>query len=208
MSILCVILQKIVDSTGALELKEIPKKMAVVGGGVIGLEMGSVWRRLGTEVHVIEFLDNIIPGTDLEITKTFLRTLKKQGMKFKLKTKVTKSEVLTDDAGVKLTTEASAGGKEKEEVYDVVLVSTGRRPFTEGLGLESMGIEMDRLGRVVTDEHFKTNSPRRLRFFTSKGSRLKNRWPTRRNRVSGTPKSTVSQVSHILADKLAGGDLN
>ena len=151
--------QKIVDSTGALELKEIPKKMAVVGGGVIGLEMGSVWRRLGTEVHVIEFLDNIIPGTDLEITKTFLRTLKKQGMKFKLKTKVTKSEVLTDDAGVKLTTEASAGGKEKEEVYDVVLVSTGRRPFTEGLGLESMGIEMDRLGRVVTDEHFKTNIP-------------------------------------------------
>lgn len=151
--------QKIVDSTGALELKEIPKKMAVVGGGVIGLEMGSVWRRLGTEVHVIEFLDNIIPGTDLEITKTFLRTLKKQGMKFKLKTKVTKSEVLADDAGVKLTTEASAGGKEKEEVYDVVLVSTGRRPYTEGLGLESMGIEMDRLGRVVTDEHFKTNIP-------------------------------------------------
>ena len=151
--------QKIVDSTGALELKEIPKKMAVVGGGVIGLEMGSVWRRLGTEVHVIEFLDNIIPGTDLEITKAFLRTLKKQGMKFKLKTKVTKSEVLADDGGVKLTTEPSKGGDEKEETYDVVLVSTGRRPYTEGLGLESMGIEMDRLGRVVTDEHFQTNIP-------------------------------------------------
>ena len=119
--------------------------------------MGSVWRRLGTEVHVIEFLDNIIPGTDLEITKTFLRTLKTR-YEIQVKTKVTKSEVLTDDAGVKLTTEASAGGKEKEEVYDVVLVSTGRRPFTEGLGLESMELKWI-VSRVVTDEHFKTNIP-------------------------------------------------
>ena len=99
---------KIVDSTGALEINEIPEKMAVIGGGVIGLEMGSVWRRLGTEVHVIEFLDTIIPGTDAEITKAFLRTLKKQGMKFKLKTKVTSSEVQSDGK-VKLTMEPSKG---------------------------------------------------------------------------------------------------
>ena len=147
---------KVVDSTGALEINEIPEKMAVIGGGVIGLEMGSVWRRLGTEVHVIEFLDTIIPGTDEEITKTFLRTLKKQGMKFKLKTKVTSSE-LQDNGKVKLTMEPSKGGDAKEDEFDVVLVSTGRRPYTEGLGLEEMGIAMDKLGRVVVDEHFKTN---------------------------------------------------
>jgi dihydrolipoamide dehydrogenase len=149
---------KIVDSTGALNINKIPEKMAVIGGGVIGLEMGSVWRRLGTEVTVIEFLDAIIPGTDKEIVKTFQRSLKKQGMKFKLKTKVTASELLENDK-VKLTMEPSKGGDPKEEEYDVVLVSTGRRPFTEGLGLEEMGIEMDKMGRVVVDEHFRTNIP-------------------------------------------------
>ena len=149
---------KIVDSTGALEINEIPKKMAVVGGGVIGLEMGSVWRRLGTEVTVVEFLDTIIPGTDQEITKTFLRILKKQGMKFKLKTKVTASEV-QPNGQVKLTMEPSKGGDAKEDEFDVVLVSTGRRPYTKGLGLEDMGIATDKLGRVVVDEHFKTNVP-------------------------------------------------
>jgi dihydrolipoamide dehydrogenase len=137
---------KVVDSTGALNINKIPEKMAVIGGGVIGLEMGSVWRRLGSEVTVIEFLDEIIPGTDKEITKTFQRALKKQGMKFKLKTKVMASEEL-DNGKVKLTMEPSKGGEQKDMEFDVVLVSTGRRPFTEGLGLEEMGIEMDPMGR-------------------------------------------------------------
>jgi len=128
----------------------------VIGGGVIGLEMGSVWRRLGTEVTVIEFLDAIIPGTDKEIVKAFHRSLKKQGMKFKLKTKVMASEEL-ENGKIQLTMEPSKGGDQKTEEYDVVLVSTGRRPFTEGLGLEEMGIEMDKMGRVVVDEHFRTN---------------------------------------------------
>lgn len=149
---------KVVDSTGALNINKIPEKMAVIGGGVIGLEMGSVWRRLGTEVTVIEFLDAIIPGTDKEIVKTFQRSLKKQGMKFKLKTKVTASEVL-DNGKVKLSMEPSKGGDSTEQDFDVVLVSTGRRPFTEGLGLEEMGIEMDSMGRVVVNEHFQSNIP-------------------------------------------------
>jgi len=148
---------KIVDSTGALEIKTIPEKMAVVGGGVIGLEMGSVWSRLGSEVTVIEFMDKICPSMDQELTKKFQQTLKKQGFKFNLKTKVIKSEVQAD--GVLLTTEAASGGKEKEEKYDLVLVATGRRPYTEGLGLEGLGIQTDRLGRIEVDEHFRTAVP-------------------------------------------------
>ena len=149
--------QKIVDSTGALEFKKIPGRMAVIGGGVIGLEMGSVWSRLGAEVHVIEFMDKICPAMDTELTKKFQTTLKKQGFKFKLKTKVTKSEA--SDDGVTLTMEPSKGGDAKEEKYDVVLVATGRRPYTEGLGLEEMGIQMDKLGRIEVDEHFRTAVP-------------------------------------------------
>jgi len=148
---------KIVDSTGALEISEIPKNMAVIGGGVIGLEMGSVWSRLGANVTVIEFLDGICPSMDKELTKKFQTTLKKQGFKFKLKTKVTKSEVIGD--GVKLTMEPSKGGDAKEETYDIVLVATGRRPYTEGLGLEGVGIQTDKLGRIVVDEHFRTAVP-------------------------------------------------
>jgi len=148
---------KIVDSTGALEIRKIPEKMAVIGGGVIGLEMGSVWARLGSEVTVIEFLDRILPSNDTEIAKKFQTTLKKQGFKFNLKTKVVKSEV--QDDGVLLTTEPSAGGDATEEKFDVVLVSTGRRPYTEGLGLEDLGIPMDKLGRVEVDSHFKTAVP-------------------------------------------------
>mmetsp|Transcript_58955 Transcript_58955/g.164746 ORF Transcript_58955/g.164746 Transcript_58955/m.164746 type:complete len:496 (-) Transcript_58955:48-1535(-) len=149
--------KRIVDSTGALDLPEIPKKMAVIGGGVIGLEMGSVWRRLGTEVTVIEFLDTITPGMDKEITKTFHKILKKQGMKFMLSTKVTASEVTGD--GVKLTLEPSAGGESSSFDADVVLVSTGRRPFTKNIGLEELGIETDKIGRIKVDEHFQTVIP-------------------------------------------------
>lgn len=149
--------KKIVDSTGALDLDKIPKKMAVIGGGVIGLEMGSVWRRLGTEVTVIEFLDTITPSMDKETSNNFLKILKKQGMKFKLSTKVVASKVEGDD--VKLTLEPSAGGAAEQFDADVVLVSTGRRPFTKNLGLEELGIETDKVGRIKVDGHFKTKIP-------------------------------------------------
>jgi dihydrolipoamide dehydrogenase len=148
---------KIVDSTGALDIKSVPETMAVIGGGYIGLEMGSVWARLGSKVTVIEFMDRLCPAMDVELTKKFQTIMKKQGLKFQMKTKVTKSEVLDD--GVVLTTEAAAGGKEKEAKYDIVLVATGRRPYTEGLGLEDLGIETDKLGRIQCDEHFKTSVP-------------------------------------------------
>ena len=148
---------KIVDSTGALDIDRIPETMAVVGGGVIGLEMGSVWSRLGTKVTVVEFMDRLCPAMDQETTKKFQTTLKKQGFKFQLKTKVVESTVETD--GVTLKTEAAAGGKEEEVKYDVVLVATGRRPYTEGLGLENLGIQSDRLGRIEVDEHFRTAVP-------------------------------------------------
>jgi dihydrolipoamide dehydrogenase len=148
---------KIVDSTGALDIAKIPETMAVVGGGVIGLEMGSVWSRLGTQVTVIEFMDRLCPSMDQELTKKFQTTLKKQGFNFQLKRKVVKSVV--EDDGVTLVTEAATGEKEKEEKYDVVLVATGRRPYTDGLGLEQLGIQTDKLGRIEVDEHFKTAVP-------------------------------------------------
>ncbi len=131
--------------------------MAVIGGGVIGLEMGSVWSRLGTKVTVIEFMDRLCPSMDVELTKKFQTTLKKQGFKFNLKTKVMKSEVVGDK--VAITTEAAKGGKEKTEEYDIVLVATGRRPYTDGLGLENLGIQMDKLGRIEVDDHFRTAVP-------------------------------------------------
>jgi dihydrolipoamide dehydrogenase len=149
--------KKIVDSTGALDLEEVPGSMVVIGGGVIGLEMGSVWARLGTEVTVVEFLDTITPSMDKEISANFMKVLKKQGLKFKLKTKVTGTEAT--DSGVKLSLEAAAGGKEEEMNADVVLVATGRRPFTANLGLEELGIETDRIGRIVVDEKFTTKVP-------------------------------------------------
>ena len=147
----------IVDSTGALALKAVPKRMAVIGGGVIGLEMGSVWRRLGAEVTVVEFLDRITPSLDGELTAAFNKVLVKQGMKFKLGTKVTASA--PDGAGVKLTLEPSKGGAKEELAVDVVLVATGRRPYTAGLGLPELGVKMDKVGRVVVDHEFRTNVP-------------------------------------------------
>lgn len=117
------------DSTGALDVSKVPEKMAVIGGGVIGLEMGSVWSRLGSEVTVIEFMDRLCPAMDKELTKKFQTTLKKQGFKFQMKTKVMESEVVGEK--IKLKTEKSAGGGEKEQEFDLVLVATGRRPYTE-----------------------------------------------------------------------------
>lgn len=150
---------KIVDSTGALDISAVPETMAVIGGGVIGLEMGSVWSRLGSKVTVIEFMDRLCPAMDVELTKKFQTILKKQGFKFSMKRKVTKSEVAADGSGVTLTTEASKGGKEQEDKYDVVLVATGRRPYTDALGLENLGIQTDQLGRIEVDDHFRTAVP-------------------------------------------------
>jgi dihydrolipoamide dehydrogenase len=148
--------EKIVSSTGALSLKEVPKKMVVIGGGIIGLELGSVWARLGAEVQVIEFLDHIVPAMDPEIRRSFERVMKKQGIQFKLSSKVTSA--VASDSGVQLTVEPSKGGDAEQIEADVVLVAIGRRPFTEGLGLEEMGVEMDR-GRVLVNDKFQTNVP-------------------------------------------------
>lgn len=147
--------KNVVSSTGALSLPHVPRHMVVVGAGVIGLELGSVWRRLGAEVTVVEFLDHITPGMDAEISKNYQRILKKQGMKFMLSTKVT--EVKTSFTMLKVTTEPSAGGDATVLDADVVLVAIGRRPYTEGLGLDAVGVELDDRGRVKTDGHFKTN---------------------------------------------------
>ena len=144
----------IVSSTGALELKQVPKELVVVGAGVIGLEIGSVWSRLGAKVTVVEYLDRIIPGMDGEVAKQFQRILEKQGFTFKLGSKVTKAEKGTD--GVTLSVEPAAGGEATTVKGDVVLVAIGRRPVTQGLGLDEAGIATEK-GRVVIDGHFKTN---------------------------------------------------
>ncbi len=148
--------QRIVDSTGALSLPEVPKSLIVIGAGVIGLELGSVWRRLGAEVTVVEFLDRITPGMDAEVAKTFQRALTKQGMAFKLASKVTGA--LASETDVSLTVEPVAGGAAETMAADYVLLAVGRRPFTEGLGLDSVGIMPDRRGFIETD-HWKTSAP-------------------------------------------------
>ena len=147
--------KQIVSSTGALDLKTVPKTLCVVGAGVIGLELGSVWRRLGAKVTVVEFLDHILPGVDAEISKQMQRTLKKQGIEFKLSTKVTGAK--TAKAGVTLTTEPVAGGKKETMKAEIVLAAIGRLPFTNGLGLDKAGVEMDDRGFVKVDEDFQTN---------------------------------------------------
>ncbi|KAK0555997.1 dihydrolipoamide dehydrogenase precursor [Tilletia horrida] len=145
----------IVSSTGALELKKIPGKMIVIGGGVIGLEMGSVWSRLGSEVTVVEFLDAIGgAGMDAEIGKSFQRVLGKQGLKFKLGTKVIDAE--KKDGKVLLNVEGAKDGKKEQLEADVVLVAIGRRPYTAGLNLEAVGIELDKRGRIVVDDQYNT----------------------------------------------------
>ena len=146
--------KRIVSSTGALALEAVPKKLLVVGAGVIGLELGSVWRRLGSEVVVVEFLDRILPGMDAEVGKQFQRILGKQGMTFKLSSKVT--GVDTSGKTLKASVEPAAGGAAETIEADVVLVSIGRVPYTEGLGLAELGVAMER-GRVVTDAHFKSS---------------------------------------------------
>jgi dihydrolipoamide dehydrogenase len=145
----------VVSSEGALELDKVPKKLLVIGAGVIGLELGSVWRRLGAEVLVVEFLDRVLPGMDLEIGRQFQRILAKQGMQFRLSSKVTKVE--RTKSGAKATIEPAAGGEAEIVDADVVLVSVGRVPYTDGLGLEAIGVQRDAKGRILTDAHFATN---------------------------------------------------
>ena len=143
---------KVVDSTGALSLPAVPKHLIVVGAGIIGLELGSVWRRLGAQVTVVEYLDRISPGMDSDLAKAFQRTLTKQGMAFKLGSKVTAAKSSKD--GVELTVEPAAGGTAETLTGDVVLVAIGRRPYTEGLGLETVGITPDKRG-FLDNHHFK-----------------------------------------------------
>ena len=147
---------RIVDSTGALSLPEVPKSLVVIGAGIIGLELGSVWRRLGAEVTVVEFLDRITPGMDAETAKTFQRSLTKQGVQFKLGSKVTGAKA--GKSSVSLTVEPVAGGAAETIEAEYVLLAIGRRPFTENLGLESVGVETDKRGFIPTD-HFKTTAP-------------------------------------------------
>ncbi len=147
--------KRIVTSTGALSLSPVPKSMVVIGGGVIGLELGSVWQRLGTEVTVVEFLDRILPTMDGELSKTAQKILGKQGMQFKLSTKVTSAKV--EGEKVNLTLEAAAGGSPEKMQADVVLLAIGRRPYSEGLGLEKIGVKLDERKRVAVDHHFQTN---------------------------------------------------
>ncbi len=149
--------KRVVSSTGALDLETVPKHLVVVGAGVIGLELGSVWRRLGSKVTVVEYLDRILPGMDLEVAKQFQRILAKQGMTFRLSSKV--ASVETAGEGVTVTVEPAAGGERQTIEADVVLVAIGRRPYTEGLGLAEAGVALDGRGRVVIDQHFATNVP-------------------------------------------------
>lgn len=145
----------VVSSTGAIALEKVPETMIVVGGGVIGLELGSVWSRLGAKVTVIEFLDKILGAMDADVSKQFQRMLGKQGIDIKLSSKVTGVE--KGDKGAKVTFEPVAGGAAQTLEADVVLISTGRIPYTSGLGLEEAGVKIDNRGRVEIDGHFKTN---------------------------------------------------
>ena len=149
--------RRIVSSTGALVLDQVPERLLVIGAGVIGLELGSVWRRLGSKVIVVEFLDRILPGMDSEVCRQVQRIFEKQGIVFKLSSKVTGVEAAGKT--LKATVQPTAGGAAESIEADVVLVSIGRVPFTEGLGLEAVGAKMDNKGRVMVDARFATNVP-------------------------------------------------
>jgi dihydrolipoamide dehydrogenase len=147
--------KRIVSSTGALELPKVPEKLLVVGAGIIGLELGSVWRRLGAQVTIVEFLDHILPGIDSEVARQFHRLQQKQGLAFKLSSKVTAID--TSGKTLKVKVEPAAGGAAETIEADIVLVAIGRVPYTEGLGLETAGVKKDNRGRVVVDPHYRTN---------------------------------------------------
>jgi dihydrolipoamide dehydrogenase len=148
--------KRIVSSTGALELGKVPQRLVVVGAGIIGLELGSVWRRLGAQVTIVEFLDHILPGIDGEVARQFHRLQQKQGLAFKLSSKVTAVDTSGKVLKVKVEPAAGSGAAETVEV-DIVLVAIGRVPYTEGLGLEAVGVNKDNRGRVAVDAHLRTN---------------------------------------------------
>jgi dihydrolipoamide dehydrogenase len=147
--------KRVVSSTGALDLAQVPQKLVVVGAGIIGMELGSVWRRLGADVTVVEFLDLILPGIDGEVARQFHRLQQKQGITFKLSSKVTAIDASTKTLKVKV--EPAAGGAAEMLEADIVLVAIGRVPYTDGLGLEAVGVKKDNRGRVVIDPHFQTS---------------------------------------------------
>jgi len=149
--------KRVVSSDGAIALEQVPKRLLVVGAGVIGLELGSVWRRLGAQVTVVEFLDRILPGMDGEVARQFQRILQKQGMTFKLSSKVTGID--TSGKTLKVTVEPAAGGSSEMLDADVVLVAIGRVAYTDGLGLEAIGVKTDNRGRVIVDAHYASNIP-------------------------------------------------
>ena len=146
--------KRVVSSTGALTLDKVPAHLLIVGAGVIGLELGSVWRRLGSKVTVVEYLDRILPGMDSEVAKQFQRILTKQGFVFKLGSKVTGAVQAGENLSVSV--EPAAGGSTETMDADIVLVAIGRRPYTSGLGLEDLGVELDPQGRIVVDEHYQS----------------------------------------------------
>jgi dihydrolipoamide dehydrogenase len=147
--------KRVVSSTGALDFTKVPQKLLIVGAGIIGLELGSVWRRLGAQVTIVEFLDHILPGIDSEVARQFHRMLQKQGLTFKLSSKVT--AVDTSGKTLKVKVEPAAGGAAETIEADSVLVAIGRVPYTEGLGLEEAGVQKDNRGRVMVDAHYKSN---------------------------------------------------
>ncbi len=147
--------KRIVSSTGALDFTKVPQKLLIVGAGIIGLELGSVWRRLGAEVMIVEFLDHILPGIDSEVARQFHRMLQKQGIAFKLASKVTGID--TSGKTLKVKVEPAAGGTAETIEADSVLVAIGRVPFTDGLGLDAVGVKRDNRGRVIVDPHLRTN---------------------------------------------------
>jgi dihydrolipoamide dehydrogenase len=147
--------KRVVSSTGALDLAEVPQKLLIVGAGIIGLELGSVWRRLGAEVTIVEFLDHILPGIDGEVARQFQRMLEKQGLTFKLSSKV--AAVDASGKTLKVKVEPAAGGGAETLSADIVLVAVGRVPYTDGLGLEALGVKKDNRGRVIVDPHYRTN---------------------------------------------------
>src|SRR5262249_59395837 len=149
--------KRIVSSTGALLLEDVPSHLLVVGAGVIGLELGSVWRRLGAQVTVVEFLDRILPGIDAEVARQFQRILEKQGIAFKLASKV--AAIDSSGALLKATVEPVAGGAALGIEADVALVAVGRVPYTEGLGLDAVALKLDDRGRVAVDRRFATSVP-------------------------------------------------
>ncbi len=147
--------KKIVSSTGALELSSVPKNMVVIGGGVIGLELGTVWRRLGAQVTVVEFMDNILPGMDNEIRKEAKKLFTKQGIEFKLSSKVVSAKATAKS--VELSIEPAAGGKAEKIKADIVLMAIGRKPYVKGLGLDKVGVKLNERGQIETDEFFETS---------------------------------------------------